>query len=367
MSRLVPISPLSLLIAFSFVLVGPASARDRHVITFRSRNLYPESFKWDPSSQHFVVGSFLLGSLHSVSDAGVVETLIDDPQLPRNVSIRGVAVDSSRGRLLAVVHAADPFPSFDALAAYDLRSRRRLFLARLPDDASDRLVANDVAVDPSGNAFVTNSAGNFVWKVDTDGNPSIFSKSPVFLGHTSREELAPKCGLNGIAYARNGYLLAVQSNTGKVFKVDSGDGTARLVLVPKDLVGADGIVVRRDGAAVIVSRHTAWLLKSENGWAEAVVYDELALDVDKFSMAVAVRGDSVYALYGHIGEVLQGNSNSNSNLGREEFSIEEIEWEKESQGDVVWAFVLLGFGMIYFLYWRFQMGRLVSGMNKKRA
>ncbi|XP_068643081.1 uncharacterized protein [Aristolochia californica] len=360
MSPLVSNAASCLFIFLSLLLADPTSARDRHVIPFRSLNLYPESFKWDPAAQHFVVGSYRLGSLHSVSDAGVVETLINDPQLPPDVSVGGIAVDTPRGRLLAVIHATDPFPSFDALAAYDLRNRRRLFLVRLPDDVSDRPVANDVAVDPLGNAFVTNSAGNFIWKVDLDGNPSIFSTSRVFFGHTSREELAPNCSLNGIAYARNGYLLAVQSNTGKVYKVDSSDGTARLVLILKDLVGADGIAVRRDGAVVVVSRHTAWLLKSDNAWAEAVVYDELALDVDKFSTAVAVRGDKVYALYGHIGEVLQGKE------GREEFSIEEIEWEKESQGEAVWAFVLIGFGMIYFLYWRFQMGQLVKSMNKKR-
>ncbi|KAM1437134.1 hypothetical protein ACFXTO_011318 [Malus domestica] len=35
-------------------------------------------------------------------------------------------------------------------------------------------------------------------------------------------------GLNGVAYNSKGYLLVVQSNTDKMFKVDADDGTANL-------------------------------------------------------------------------------------------------------------------------------------------
>ncbi|CAI0456404.1 unnamed protein product, partial [Linum tenue] len=105
--------------------------------------------------------------------------------LPPNASILGLAVDSVNNRLLAAVHSMAPLPIFNALAAYDLRTRQQLFLSLLPDgEATGRPVANAVAVDFKGNAYVTNSLGteegNFIWKVDSEGNASIFSRSDKF-------------------------------------------------------------------------------------------------------------------------------------------------------------------------------------------
>lgn len=361
---------LALSLFLFLILAGPTPsfARTPHVINFRSLNLYPEGLTWDPSAQHFIVGSQHHRTIHSVSDAAVVETLISDPTLPENATILGLAIDSIHNRLLALVHSAAPLPPFNALAAYDLRSRRRVFLSLLDDETPGvitikRHVANDVAVDFNGNAYVTNSAGNFIWKVDKDGEASVFSRSPVF----SESPLAvdpdapfSECGLNGIAYVSKGYLLVVQSNTGKMFKVNADDGLARRVLLTEDLVWADGIAVRSDGVVLVVSHHTLWFIKSHDSWAEGVVYDKTALNQEKFATSVTVGGeDRAYVLYGRVMEGLLGNS------GREEFSIEEVRSKKENEEENVWVFVLLGLGLAYFLFWRFQMSKLVRDINKK--
>lgn len=361
---------LALSLFLFLILAGPTPsfARTPHVVNFRSLNLYPEGLTWDPSAQHFVVGSQHHRTIHSVSDAAVVETLISDPTLPENATILGLAIDSIHNRLLALVHSAAPLPPFNALAAYDLRSRRRVFLSLLDDETPGvitikRHVANDVAVDFNGNAYVTNSAGNFIWKVDKDGEASVFSRSPVF----SESPLAvdpdapfSECGLNGVAYVSKGYLLVVQSNTGKMFKVNADDGLARRVLLTEDLVWADGIAVRSDGVVLVVSHHTLWFIKSHDSWAEGVVYDKTALNQEKFATSVTVGGeDRAYVLYGRVMEGLLGNS------GREEFSIEEVRSKKENEEENVWVFVLLGLGLAYFLFWRFQMSKLVRDINKK--
>lgn len=361
---------LALSLFLFLILAGPTPsfARTPHVVNFRSLNLYPEGLTWDPSAQHFIVGSQHHRTIHSVSDAAVVETLISDPTLPQNATILGLAIDSIHNRLLALVHSAAPLPPFNALAAYDLRSRCRVFLSLLDDETPGvitikRHVANDVAVDFNGNAYVTNSAGNFIWKVDKDGEASVFSRSPVF----SESPLAvdpdapfSECGLNGVAYVSKGYLLVVQSNTGKMFKVNADDGLARRVLLTEDLVWADGIAVRSDGVVLVVSHHTLWFIKSHDSWAEGVVYDKTALNQEKFATSVTVGGeDRAYVLYGRVMEGLLGNS------GREEFSIEEVRSKKENEEENVWVFVLLGLGLAYFLFWRFQMSKLVRDINKK--
>ncbi|XP_058091768.1 uncharacterized protein LOC131237793 [Magnolia sinica] len=353
------ISLLSLLI-----LVAPTSAR--HIITIQSPNLFPESFKWDPSSHRFILASTRHASIHSVSDSGLIQPFISDPDLPPNVTILGITIDTVHRRLLAAIHAVEPFPPFDALAAYDLSRpphHPRIFLTPLPDPTNpDRPIANDVAVDPSGNAYVTNSASNFIWKVDIDGRDSIFSNSSIFRDqHVYADKPGNWCGLNGITYVSGGYFLAVQSNTGKMYKINGEDGAAQLLRLPKDLTGADGIAIMSDRSAVVVAHHTAWFLKSKDGWGEAEVYDEIALDVEKFPTAVTVReGEKAYVLYGHMDEGMLGN------VERMEFSIEEIDSGGE-RGDKVWVFVLIGLGLAYFMFWRYQMGQLVKNMNKKRA
>ncbi|GFZ15908.1 NHL domain-containing protein [Actinidia rufa] len=273
-----------------------------------------------------------------------------------------VTVDNYRRRLLAAVNSIPPLPAFAALAAYDLRSpdRRRLFLTPLRDPAAesapdkDRPVANDVTVDFSGNAFVTNSAGNFIWKVTPDGEASVFSASPAFTAHpVDRDQKYSFCGINGVVYLSKGYLLAVQTNTGKMFKVNAEDGTARTVLLNKDLTFADGIAVRSDGVVVVVSHQKAYFIKSDDSWSEGVVFDETALEAERFATSVAVGGgDRVYVLYGHADEGQWGNG------VRETFSIVEIESEKEQKEDTVWIYVLIGLGFAYFCVWRFQMRQL---------
>ncbi|XP_042497388.1 uncharacterized protein LOC122076144 [Macadamia integrifolia] len=349
---------------FLFSSIHLTLSLNHHIINFRSPNLFPEGLAWDPRAQHFVVGSLHDRSIKAISDAGVVESLISDTDLPPEVTIVGLAVDSVKRRLLAVIHAFDPHPPFNALAAYDLRSRQRLFLAPLTDPtSSDRQIANAVTVDYGGNAYVTNSAGNFIWKVTIKGEPSIFSRSPLFTSqHVYRDELYSSCGLNGVAYVRNGFLLVVQSNTGKLFKVDLDDGVAQMVLLEKDLTAADGIAVRVDGALVVVSQHKAWFLKSKDGWGEAVVYDETALDADRFPTSVAIREDKrAYVVYGQVDKGIAGN------VEISEFGIEEIVSSVDNKEEAVWLYVLIGLGLAYFTYWRFQMGRLVKNMNKKTA
>ncbi|XP_038893355.1 uncharacterized protein LOC120082174 [Benincasa hispida] len=355
-------SPILIFILLQLFL-SQTLARKPHLIDFRSPNLYPEGLVWDNSAQHFVVGSLHHRTLVSVSDAGVAETLIHDPTLPENVSILGLAIDSVNNRLLAAVHAAPPLPEFNALAAYDLRSRRRISLTSLPSNgtSSRRPVANAVAVDFKGNAFVTNSAGNFIWRVDKGGSASIFSKSASYNSYPATpNEVYSSSGLNGAVYVSKGYLLVVQSNTGKMYKVDADDGTARLVLLNKELKGADGIAARRDGVVLVVCYRKLWFLKSEDSWGEGVVYDEIDLDEEKFATAVTVGNEGrVYVLNGYVNEGLNGN------LGREMFGIEEMRSTKESEEERVWIYLLIGFGLAYFLFWRFQMKQLIGNMDKK--
>ncbi|KAI9085528.1 hypothetical protein K1719_032371 [Acacia pycnantha] len=190
----------------------------------------------------------------------------------------------------------EPLPPFNVLAAYDLRTRQQLFLSVLPtadsdDSRSNRPIANDIA----------------------------YTAHPVDC-NTSYSY----CGLNGIAYVSKGYLLVVQSNTGKMFKVDANDGTATLVQLNEDLMGADDIALRSDGVVLVVSPvNKLWYLKSQDAWTEGVVFDKISIDFQRFPTSVVVmEGNGAYVGYGHVEEGIMGNSS------REIFSIEEVRSKK---------------------------------------
>ncbi|KAM6554934.1 hypothetical protein CsatB_015696 [Cannabis sativa] len=356
----------SALMLFLILLAqGPTltQARKPHIINFRSPNLYPEGITWDPLAQHFILGSVRDRTIVSVSDAGVVETLIFDPDLPENVTILGLTYDTVNNRLLAAINAIEPLPNFGALAAYDLRTRRRVFLSHLPTDGDDlkRPGPNAVAVDFKGNAYVTNSIGNYIWKVNNQGEASIFSKSPLFTAYpVDQESPFSFCGLNGIVYSSKGYLLVVQTNTGKMFKVNEDNGNARLILLNEDMPIADGMAIRKDGVVLVNSPKKVWMLKSQDSWGEGVVYDKIDLDEARFPTSLTMGNDGrVYVVYGHLLEAFMGNS------GRDNFGIEEVISEKENREDSVWIFVLLGLGLAYFMFWRFQMRQLITNVDKK--
>lgn len=340
---------MSLVIVISSILLlisAPAAARGPHVITASVNDLRPSSLAWDPTAQHFVVANHLhlpTTAAVSVSDAGVVESIltVDSPAT-------SIAIDDVRRRLLLAL--SNP----PAVACFDLRSPRphsRIFLTPLPVSSS---IPGGLTVDPyTGVAFIT--ADNLIYRIDPDGGAiSILSNSSAFSDG----------GLSGAAIVRGrAILLVAQPSTRKLFKVDSEDGAARAVA----LAGPEGrgltppgaadvaVAVRSDGTTVVSGGTAVRMVESGDSWSEAAVTDEV--EFEGAVRGVAVRdGKRAYVLV-----VEEGKEN---NLGK--FRVEEVEWRRGGDGDMVLGMVLLGLGFAYFLYWRFQMGQLVSNMNKKR-
>ncbi|KAK8923749.1 hypothetical protein KSP39_PZI019680 [Platanthera zijinensis] len=334
-------SSFSLLIFLLSSIARWTAAANLHVITIPSDVLRPSSLFWDPTAQHFVVGSAVRPIISSVSDAGVAETIVSDPLLSQHSSVSSISVDDRRRRLLVALRRPD------GLAAYDLRSprpHRRIFFSPLPSSPGG------IAVDSaSGLVFVTGSDSGVVWRADLEGVVSDLSRSAKYGGE----------GLAAVAYERKGFLLVVQGKTGKVFKVDEESGAA------KEVIGINGtpapnteaVALMADGSAVFAGGKVLRMMQSGDGWTEATVRSEEKVEVGKKCTGVTVRhGKKVYMLVSP--ETEKSGEGSRSR-------IEEVEWEEE--GDMLWAMVLVGFGLAYFLYWRFQMRQLVSNMNKKRA
>ncbi|KAK2984021.1 hypothetical protein RJ640_003150 [Escallonia rubra] len=182
-----------------------------------------------------MVGSLRHRTLLSDSNAAVVDALVSDPLLPRSSSLLRLALDHPRHRLFAAVHSPSSlYYSPSALVAYDLPSCHCLFLTpsmsptpATPPQEPTTLQSTSPAMPTSPTPLTTS-----------------FGRSQLFMAN-SVEHGTPysSFGLNGIAYISKGYLLVVQSNTEKLFKVKADDGATRTVLLNKDLTAGDGIAV----------------------------------------------------------------------------------------------------------------------------
>lgn len=292
----------SLLISAALVasLVGTADATERGlppVLQPAAENLFPEGVAWDPTRQALLVGSLSQPArITAVDRTGTTRTVVSDPDLPL---FAGLKVDTARGRILAAVgNPNTPGPSF--LAVYDLRTGAR---EQLVDLSGEGHAANDVALDPAGNAYVTDTGAGAVYRVNPAGRVSTLSKDP---------RLGSGLGANGIVWHPRGYLVVANYTTGRLYRLA---GTRLTELwQPSPLVGADGMVLRRDGTLVVVTNTLAGLAGSTAAVHELALTSRAAIPLrttpwrDPAPTTAAETPYGVYVVDGRVDEFLVGGS-----------------------------------------------------------
>jgi hypothetical protein len=238
--------------------------------------LYPEAIEYDSARDRFLLGSFREGALYAVDPAGRTSLLVGDPRL---CSVLGIAVDAARGRVWAVNSdlgaSAKPSAAGPKRVAgagiYDLATGEAIAYADLAPLAEGPHLANGIALDAEGNAFITDSFAPVIYKVTKDGEASVFLQDPRFAG--------AGVNLNGLIVHPDGYLIAVKKNDGALFKIPLDRPSAfTRVAVARDFVGGDGLTLVGKGSLVVIANRTpayaadaAYALTSRDGWATAEV------------------------------------------------------------------------------------------------
>jgi sugar lactone lactonase YvrE len=257
---------------------------------------FPEGIEYDAAGERFLLGSLAEGTIFAVTDDGAIAPLIEDADL---LSTVGIHLDVAGGRLLVpnvdrgVQSGAEPQGPAISLLAYDLASGERLFFTDLSTfDPEAGHFANDVTVDPDGNAYVTDSFSPVIYKVDPEGAASIFLQNDAFASE--------QFGLNGIDYHPDGYLLVAKADEGALFKVPLDDPEAfSRVELDAPVSGADGIVLRPDGALAVVGQpQSVFLVRSEDDWATASIVETASLEQP--ATTAAIRDGEVYAIFAQL-------------------------------------------------------------------
>lgn len=235
-------------------LTAPASAEARpthgtRTYTIPGDQVFPEGIAFDRRTGRFYVGSTTDGTIFR----GHLRRPALREHLPGGADGRTTAIGmrlDGKGRLYVAGGATGQ------MWVYDVRTRK--LIRRFDTGLREGTFINDVAFDRWGNAYFTDSMHPVLWRVPATavrrgGGPGTPEAFLDFTGTPA--EYQEGFNLNGIVPARGGrQLLAVASNTGKLFRIDLRDrSVAEVPVAGGELTAGDGM--QRLGGLLFVVRN----------------------------------------------------------------------------------------------------------------
>ncbi len=276
----------------------PAAAAASDVITAERGGFIPEGIEYDEDNGRFLTGSLAEGTIFVIERDGRVVPFIRDAEL---VSTVGIEADEDRDRLLVTNSNSAVFADQNAsghakLGVYHLTSGERLAMVDLGATiaAPARYFANDVTVDSTGNAYVTDTFANAIYRVTPGYEASVLHRFT---------DLPQGALLNGIVYHDAGYLLTVADD--RIYKVPVANpaGTTQ-VNVSEPAAGQDGIVLTDDGRLVATSNSGTEprlvAFRSDDNWTTAQRAGVAVLNGQ--ATTAAIVGDDIWAVHPHFND-----------------------------------------------------------------
>ena len=313
-------------------------------VIVKRENLFPEGVEYSSEVESFFVSSLTEGNVYQVNSQGKIAPFTQDERL---VSSLGLQVDQQRKRLLvtnsdsgfSIRSTPETQQQLAGLGIYDLLTGESIAYADLGIIAPNRPhLANDVAVDLLGNAYVTDTLAPIIYKVDLQGNASIFLNNERFEGEGFN--------LNGLVYHPNEFLIVTKSNEGVLFKVplDNPDAFTQ-IQVNQTFLSSDGLFLVDQDHLLVVSNglNQILALKTDNNWDSAQVLDSFPTPAI-FPTTATIREEEIFVLYSNLGRLIDPNNSSSVS----EYTIQQVGViTKEDRASVpestwVWSFLILG-------------------------
>jgi sugar lactone lactonase YvrE len=277
-------------------------------IVIEHHNLFPEGLEYDEGSERFLLGSLTEGTIHQVADDGRLGPFIEDDEF---LMTAGIEIDHVNNRLL-VAHFSR-YERQGMLGSYDLETGQRIFMVDLSDlHPNAKIVANDVAVDTNGIAYVTDTDAPVIYRVDMEGKASVFIEDESFVS------------LNGIVAHPDGYLI-LGASPNLLLKIPLQEPEVIQVELADDIEFeiTDGMILDPDGSLIMVTfpNSVIYRLRSDDNWASAsrVAVDKPLQHYLGWGTTIAVRGESVYVIYSHLNRWMQGSDQDTFEIVRVEF------------------------------------------------
>jgi sugar lactone lactonase YvrE len=210
--------------------------------------VFPEGVAYRPSTSSFFVSSTGDGTIfRGTIGQGAAQPFLQGGADGRTAAT-GLRVNDARGRLFVSGAATGQ------MFVYNAESGE--LLGRFTTSRSPTFV-NDVAVVPSGDAFFTDSQSPVLYRVFAGADGGLaFEEWLDFTGTPLQYQQG--FNVNGIDATPDGrYLIVVQSNTGKLFRID----TASKAVVEIDLGGQ----TLTNGDGILLDDRTLYVVRNQQG------------------------------------------------------------------------------------------------------
>ena len=213
--------------------------------------VYPEGVAYQPQNDSFFVGSTTDGTIFrgNVETGSEAEVFLEPGSDGRETAV-GMKVDAL-GRLF--IAGGDTGQAF----VYDTSSGDLLKVLETP--STEATFINDVTVTPDGSAYFTDSMRPVLFRASSSGT-AVGDVEPWLDLEGTAVEYGEGFNLNGITATEDGrYLVTVQSNTGKLFRIDAqSQEVVEIDLGGESLENGDGILL--DGQTLYVVRNRQGLI-----------------------------------------------------------------------------------------------------------
>ncbi|RUT72083.1 gluconolaconase [Flavobacterium cupreum] len=289
-------------------------------IEFEAPESYPEGVTFDKASNVFYVSSARLGTVGKVTKEGKYSELYADKTLK---STYGLKVHPDGKRLFVCAGDAnyskfstpDTKKKMARLLIIDLKSGKKLNDIDLAGLIPGEHFPNDLAFDKEGSAYITDSYADALYKVDSKGTPSVFSKN----------ELLKTAGVgpNGIVFHPGGFLLVANNGTGALLKLPiANPGAGVKVKMEQFFPGADGMLLNDDTTLTLVQNggvNKIFKITSSDNWTTAQAAESTSVE-DRFAFpsTAAISGNETWIMNANFSELAEGN-----NVPSKKFSLQQ--------------------------------------------
>ncbi|KRD05103.1 gluconolaconase [Flavobacterium sp. Root901] len=289
-------------------------------IEFEAPESYPEGVAFDKAANVFYVSSARLGTIGKVTKEGKYTELYRDKSLKSTYGLK-VHPDGKKLYICAGDANYSKFSTPDTkkkmarLIIIDLKSGKKTSDIDLSGLVPGEHFPNDLAFDSNGNAYITDSYADVIYKVDTSGNAVVFSKS----------ELLKSAGVgpNGIVFHPQGFLLVANNGTGALVKIEvANPEKASKVKIEQFFPSADGLLLNDNSTITLVQNGGAnkiFKIKTADGWVSAQVAESTSVE-DRFAFpsTAAIAGDEIWVMNANFSELTEGN-----NVPSKKFSLQQ--------------------------------------------
>jgi len=262
--------------------------------TFDGSNVFPEGIALDPRSGDAYVGSSSEGDIYRIPAGAQKAELLQRGGSAGRQNAYGMKVDP-QGRLWV---AGGPAATVSVI---DVASGAMLGMARLP--AGPVSFLNDVALSSDGYLYVTDSTRPLLHRIRVaTGNDSPVLEPWLDLSATPIRYVPNAFNLNGIVASADGrWLLAVQTSTGQLWRIDTATRAVTQVAIEGgDLKAGDGLVLRGANDLFVVrnSETEVTRVALADGWASGRIVQRLSDPRLRYPTTAALGADGLMVVNG---------------------------------------------------------------------